>query len=208
MEHLGKRDLPDFRVIRRTVSRAGRQILQKFDIVLALFFEMIEGVFGVGISIEIEIHLRVVSFEEWALFIQEAIHPHAVAVALRVGEVCKHLSDRKAVGSGLPASIVVRDFPHQAAQNLRRRLQKVKARQIVFEHENIVRRSLALRTLELLLVICLVSAIWPQFAISMRGTDDATIDSWRTLTITLKNTLTGSMSEIGMFQLIFLDNGR
>ena len=55
MEHLGKRDLPDFRVIRLTVSRAGRQILQEFDIVLALFFEMIEGVFGVGISIEIEI---------------------------------------------------------------------------------------------------------------------------------------------------------
>ena len=148
MEHLGKRNLPDFRVIRLTVSRAGWQILQEFDIVLTLFFEIIEGVFGVGVSVEVEIHLRVVSFEKWVFFFQEAIHPPAVAVALRVGEVCKHLSNRKTVGSGLLASIVVRDFAHQAAQNLRRRFQKVKARQIAFEHENIVRRSLALRTLE------------------------------------------------------------
>ena len=60
VEHLGKRDLPDFRVFRPPVSRAGRQVPQEFDIALALLFEMIEGGFGVGISIECEMHLRVV----------------------------------------------------------------------------------------------------------------------------------------------------
>ena len=80
-------------------------------------------------------HLRVVSFEKWLFFFQEAIQPQAVAVALRVGEVGKHFSDRKAVRSGLPASVFVRDFPHQATQNLRRCSQKVKTRQIAFGHE-------------------------------------------------------------------------
>ena len=134
MQHLGKRDLPDFRVIRLPLSRPGRQILQKFDVVRAVFCETIEGVIGIGISIEVEMHLRVVSFEKWLLFFEEAIQPHAVAVAIRVGEVGKHLSDRKAIGSRFPASIIVRDFPHEAAQDLRRRFQKVKARQVAFGH--------------------------------------------------------------------------
>jgi len=60
MQHLGKRDLADFRVIRLPLSRPGRQILQKFDVVPALFFETIKGLFGVGISIEVKMHLRIV----------------------------------------------------------------------------------------------------------------------------------------------------
>ena len=60
MEHLGKRDLPDFCMIGLPVSGAGRQIFQKFDVVPALFFETIKGLFGVGISIEVKMHLRIV----------------------------------------------------------------------------------------------------------------------------------------------------
>ena len=61
-----------------------RQVAKEFDVSLALVLEVIEGVFGIGVAIAIEPHLGVVGLELGAVFLEETIDAHAVAVAFRV----------------------------------------------------------------------------------------------------------------------------
>ena len=63
VQHLRQGDLAVLLVHRYAIAGAGGKIAEELDVVLALLLEMIEGVLGVGIAIEIEIHLRVVGLE-------------------------------------------------------------------------------------------------------------------------------------------------
>ena len=65
-------------------GEAGREAAEELHVVLALFLELIEGIFGVGIAIEVEIHLRVVGLELGTGLRHETIEAHAVAVAFGV----------------------------------------------------------------------------------------------------------------------------
>src|SRR6202521_3808900 len=82
------------------IARAGREAAEELHVVLALLLEMIEGILGVGIAIEVEIHLRVVGLELGTGLRHETIEAHAVAVAFGVRQVGQHFGDEKRPGAG------------------------------------------------------------------------------------------------------------
>ena len=110
-------------------------------LILALLLEVIEGVFGVGIAIEVEIHLRVVGLELGTGLRHEAIETHAVAVAFGVRQVSQHFGDGEAVRRGLPPSVLFGQLGHEAAKNFGSDLQQVDAGQSIIRHHLILRRS-------------------------------------------------------------------
>jgi hypothetical protein len=121
-------------VHRRALAGARRQVAQRFDVGLALFLEMIEGILGIHVAIQLQVVLRVVAFELGILFAQEPVQARAVAVSLGMAEVRQHLAHRKPVGRGLPAHVLGGEFGHQAAQNRRRGFQQIQAGQSVVFH--------------------------------------------------------------------------
>ncbi len=58
VHHLLQRDLAGLLVKRHALSRAGRQIAQKLHVGFALLLEVVEGVFGVGTTIEVQVKRR------------------------------------------------------------------------------------------------------------------------------------------------------
>jgi hypothetical protein len=57
---------------------------QKLHVGVALLLEVVEGIFGVGFAIEVEVHLRIVGLELRHLFVQKPVDAHAVAMAFTV----------------------------------------------------------------------------------------------------------------------------
>src|SRR5437773_5292204 len=80
IQHLRHGDLAVLLVKGEAIARAGGEVAEELDVVLALLFEVIEGILGVGIPIEVEIHLRVVGLEFGTGLRQETVKAHAVTV--------------------------------------------------------------------------------------------------------------------------------
>jgi len=117
VEHLGEGDFAGFLVAGAAVAGAAGEGAQEFDVALALVFEVIEGIFGIGVAVEIVIHAGVVGLELGEVFGEEAIEPGAVAVAFGVGEVFQDFGDGETVRGGLPAGIFVTELAHEAAED-------------------------------------------------------------------------------------------
>src|ERR1017187_9417 len=134
VQHLRQGDGSHLLVYRFAIAGARRQIAQRFDIGLALFLEMIEGILGIHVAIQLQMLLRVVTFELRVLFAQEPVQAGAVAMSLAVAQVREHLAHREPAGRGLPADVLGGELSHQAAQNRRRGFQQIEAGQSVVFH--------------------------------------------------------------------------
>ena len=135
MQHLLERDLAGRLVPGSPFAGATRQRPQELDVSLALLLEVIERIFGIGIAIEIEIHLRIVRFELRQIFAQESIDAHAIAVAFGVRQVRQHFGDRETVGRRFPVGILVGKLAHQPAENHGRLFEQVQAiESVIFHH--------------------------------------------------------------------------
>src|SRR6516162_9291031 len=85
--------------------------------------------------------LRVIGLEFRPILVYKTIEPEAVAVAFGVGEVGQDLGDGEAVGSRFPPRILLGEFAHQLAQNLRRGFQLPDGRNSIVFHLPILRYS-------------------------------------------------------------------
>src|SRR5215469_2643424 len=85
--------------------------------------------------------LRVIGLEFWPLLVHKTIEPEAVAVAFGVREVRQDLRDGEAIGSRFPRRILLCEFAHQPAQNLRRGFQLPNGREPIIFHLSILRCS-------------------------------------------------------------------
>src|SRR5215467_16354671 len=82
--------------------------------------------------------LRVIGLELRPLLVHKSIEPEAVAVAFGVGEVGQDLGDGEAIGGRYPPRILLGEFTHQPAQNLRRGFQLPDGRESVVCHLSIL----------------------------------------------------------------------
>jgi len=105
-------------------------------LVSALFFEVIEGLLRIGIPVQVEVHLRIVGLKFGTCFGHEPVEAHAVAVALGMGKMGKHLGEGEPVGRRFPAGIFIGQLGHQAAQNSGHRLEKIQAGKSIFRHDS------------------------------------------------------------------------
>ena len=131
VQHLGQRNLPGRAMHRLALARFGGKPTEQLDVSFALVLEMAEVLFGIGVLVNVEVHLRVVGLELWHLLAQEAVDARAITMPLAVRQVREHLRDREAIRRGLPARVLVRDFAHETAQDCRRGFQEVEAGQHV-----------------------------------------------------------------------------
>src|SRR6516162_8454796 len=83
--------------------------------------------------------LRVIGLEFRPLLVHKTIEPEAVTMAFGVGEVRQDLGDGEAIGSRFPPRILLGEFAHQAAQNLRRGFQLPDGRESIGFHLSILR---------------------------------------------------------------------
>src|ERR1035438_4579969 len=134
VQHLRQGDRSHLLVNRLACAGARRQLAQRFDVGLALFLEMIEGILGIHVAIQLQVLLRVVARELRILFAQEPVQARAVAVSLGVAQVRQHLAYREPAGRGIPAHVLGGEFGHQAAQNRRRGFQQIEAGQSIVLH--------------------------------------------------------------------------
>src|SRR5262245_61034951 len=118
MQHLLEGDRADLAMDRDFLSGAGRKLSQVLDVGLTLVVEMIERLLGIGLAIQLEMHLRVVRFKLGTHFLHESIHAPAIAVAFGMGKMREDLANREAIRCRLPTDIIVRKSGHQSAENL------------------------------------------------------------------------------------------
>jgi hypothetical protein len=95
---------------------------------LALLFKMVEGIFRIGIAVQLQVHLRIIRLELRQFLTHEPVHACSIAVALGMGKMREHFRYRKAVGRGLPFGIFDRQVAHQSAQDCGGRFELVEGR--------------------------------------------------------------------------------
>src|SRR5215467_13227080 len=83
--------------------------------------------------------LRVIGLEFRPILVHKTIEPEAVAVAFGVGEVRQDFGDGEAIGSRFPSRILLGEFAHQPAQNLRRGFQLPDGWESIVLHLSILR---------------------------------------------------------------------
>ncbi len=127
MQHLLQGDFAGLLVPRAAFTGASRQGPQILHVGLALLFKMVEGIFRIGIAVQLQVHLRIIRLELRQFLTHEPVHACSIAVALGMGKMREHFRYRKAVGRGLPFGIFDRQVAHQSAQDRRGRFQLVEA---------------------------------------------------------------------------------
>ena len=61
VQHLRQGDRAHLLVDRRALAGARRQVAQGFDVGLALLLEMVEGILGIHVAVQLQVELRVVA---------------------------------------------------------------------------------------------------------------------------------------------------
>jgi hypothetical protein len=88
MQHLLQGDFAGLLVPRGGFTGASRQGPQILHVCLVLLIKMVEGVFRIGIAVQLQVHLRIIRLELRHFLTHEPVHACSIAVALGMGKNC------------------------------------------------------------------------------------------------------------------------
>jgi hypothetical protein len=95
-QHLLQGDFAGLLVPRAAFTGPSREGPQILNVGLALLFKMVEGIFRVGIAVQLQVHLRTIRLELRQFLTHEPVHTCSIAVALGMGKMREHFRYRKA----------------------------------------------------------------------------------------------------------------